>query len=219
MKPLSTEIQSTDALLELGRASVQVVHDLKNQINGLKLYATFLRKRFEAQERPADEREIIAKLIAGLERAAADMNALVRFGRPLELRRQRSVDVARLLAAASVEGQTLVVRPEDDHLAGELAPNALAEAFKLICEAARARATDKGAPQEIRLRREKGSGSTTAEAATIEWGGVGGAGTQDLFNSFAGSEALRLALAAKIIRAHGGTVAHEADTLHARIPL
>ena len=70
MKPLLTETHDAEALHELGRASVQVVHDLKNQINGLKLYATFLRKRMEKAERPADELETVAKLLAGPARAA-----------------------------------------------------------------------------------------------------------------------------------------------------
>src|SRR5919112_4001040 len=103
MKPLKTEIQDAETLRELGSASVQVVHDLKNQLNGLKLYATFLRKRMEKAERPADELETIAKLIAGLERGANDMTLLVRYGRPLELRRQTGTDLARLLRE-SAEG-------------------------------------------------------------------------------------------------------------------
>src|SRR5437588_12909480 len=88
MKPLKSEIQNSDALQEIGRASVQIVHDLKNQLNGLQLYATFLRKRMQKPERPEDERETITKLIAGLERAASDMTELVRFAGPLELRQQ-----------------------------------------------------------------------------------------------------------------------------------
>ena len=101
MKPLKTELQDAETLRELGSASVQIVHDLKNQLNGLKLYATFLRKRMEKSERPADEQETISKLIAGLERAASDMTLLVRYGRPLDLRRQSGTDLARLLADAS----------------------------------------------------------------------------------------------------------------------
>ena len=53
MKPLLSESQDQESLQALGRASVQIVHDLKNQLNGLKLYATFLRKRMEKSERPA----------------------------------------------------------------------------------------------------------------------------------------------------------------------
>ncbi len=50
MKPLPQPTHDTEALQELGRASVQIMHDLKNQLNGLKLYATFLRKRAERDE-------------------------------------------------------------------------------------------------------------------------------------------------------------------------
>src|ERR687884_2047190 len=101
MKPLKSETQDAATLQELGRASVQIVHDLKNQLNGLKLYATFLRKRMEKSERPQDEQETIAKLIAGLERAAADMTTLVRYGRPVELRRQPSVDLVKIISNVS----------------------------------------------------------------------------------------------------------------------
>src|SRR5213595_635039 len=99
MKPLLSESEDKDTLWALGRASVQIVHDLKNQINGLKLYATFLRKRLEKTEGRADELETVNKLLAGLERTAADMTMLVRYGRPVELRRTQ-VDLRRIVAAA-----------------------------------------------------------------------------------------------------------------------
>src|ERR671915_2313575 len=103
MKPLKTELADPETLRELGSASVQIVHDLKNQLNGLKLYATFLRKRMEKSERPADEQETIAKLIAGLERAAADMTTLVRYSRPVELRRQAVADLFKILSEVESE--------------------------------------------------------------------------------------------------------------------
>src|SRR5215216_5759907 len=101
MKPLKSEVTDAQTLAELGRASVQIVHDLKNQLNGLKLYATFLRKRMEKSQRPEDERETVAKLIQGLERAASDMTTLVRLGRPVELRRLPGVNLSNLLADVS----------------------------------------------------------------------------------------------------------------------
>ncbi|MBA3322191.1 MAG: hypothetical protein H0T45_12190 [Pyrinomonadaceae bacterium] len=216
MRPLSSENQESNTLAELGRASVQIVHDLKNQLNGLKLYATFLRKRFETQERPADERETIAKLIAGLERAAADMTILVRYGRPLETRTQPKVDLAQLLApAAAAENQTFTP-PESKAMTGDFDAEKLAEAFKHISAgAARARASDT-AEQLVSLRRQA---ETDGETIVIEWHGVKHVAEGNLFNSFAGSDALRLALAANIVRAHGGAVAHDADTLRVRLPL
>ena len=104
MKPFLSETHDAEALQELGRASVQIVHDLKNQINGLKLYATFLRKRLEKTDGRTDELDTVAKLLAGLERAAADMTTLVRYGRPLALRRVPHVDLGRLLVAATPRG-------------------------------------------------------------------------------------------------------------------
>src|SRR3712207_995455 len=131
MKPLKTEITDTSTLEELGRASVQIVHDLKNQLNGLKLYATFLRKRMEKAERPEDERETVAKLIQGLERAALDMTTLVRLGRPVELRRQPGVRLSSLLSGVS-NGAGVTEQAGTEEFQGEYDAAALAEAFKAI---------------------------------------------------------------------------------------
>lgn len=216
MKPLKTEIQDAETLRELGSASVQVVHDLKNQLNGLKLYATFLRKRMEKAERPADELETIAKLIAGLERGATDMTLLVRYGRPVELRRQPGTDLARLLRE-SAEGAR--VETDGGAFEGEFDPALLAEALKNITNGGRASAqgVEEGGAQ-VRLTREE-SGATGAWAV-VEWRGVPLADADgDPFRSFTGGAGLRLALAARIIREHGGEVFNEGGTVRARLPL
>ena len=136
MKPLVSETQDVRTLQELGRASVQIVHDLKNQLNGLKLYATFLRKRMEKSERPADEQETIGKLIAGLERAAADMTALVRYGRPVELRRQPRVDVVKIISNISAS-EGVHFESASDTIEGEFDATTMAEALKAITTGAR----------------------------------------------------------------------------------
>src|ERR1044071_613323 len=202
MKPLKTELQDAETLRDLGSASVQIVHDLKNQLNGLKLYATFLRKRMEKAERPADEQETLAKLISGLQRAAADMTVLVRFGRALELRRQPGTDLARLLQD-SADGARVVC--DGGPFEGDFDPVLLAEALKNITA---------GAPGEsVRL---SGDGSE----ALVEWQGAAvSSGEEDPFRSLAGASGLRMALAAKIVRAHGGEVSHEGGRILARLPL
>nr|MDQ3745701.1 hypothetical protein [Acidobacteriota bacterium] len=129
MKPLLSETQDTGALQELGLASVQIVHDLKNQLNGLKLYATFLRKRMEKADRPQDEQETVAKLIAGLERAASDMTTLVRMGRPMDLRRQPQTDLVKILKGVE-ETEGVPVVAEAAELAGDFDAAAVTEAFK-----------------------------------------------------------------------------------------
>jgi signal transduction histidine kinase len=219
MKPLLSESQDAQALQELGRASVQIVHDLKNQLNGLKLYATFLRKRMEKTERPTDEQETIGKLIAGLERAAADMSALVRFGRPLDLRRQPGIDLAKIvntLSNGDAAGQPLSLHAEPGTFAGEFDVVALTEALKTITAGAlNLLSTESNSTLTIHLRPEDQAGT---KSAVIEWRGVSTNGT-DPFHSFAGSDALRMSYAAKVIAAHGGETRQQADTLSVRLPI
>jgi signal transduction histidine kinase len=211
MKPLMSESSDAEALQELGRASVQIVHDLKNQINGLKLYATFLRKRLEKTDGRADELETVNKLLAGLERTAADMTTLVRYGRPVELRRVPHTDLRRVLVAA------LEREPEAtgvDTCPGEFDQAALTEALKQID-------VTLAAPNPNALRPAVGLRYADADGTrfgVIEWRGLPPAST-DLFNSFAGGQGLRLALAAKIIRAHGGQIEHAAGAVRVRIPI
>src|ERR1044072_2628155 len=113
MKPLLSEFEDNEALIALGRASVQIVHDLKNQLNGLKLYATFLRKRSEKAERPVDELETIQKLIAGLDRAASDLSMIVDYGHPLQLNTQPQTDLEKIIreVAAGLNGRQQLSGP------------------------------------------------------------------------------------------------------------
>ena len=191
---------------------MQIVHDLKNQLNGLKLYATFLRKRMEKGGRPDDELETIGKLISGLERGANDMTLLVRYGRPLELRTQAGTDLSKLLAEAAGGAEV-----EAGSYEGDFDPALLAEALKSVSTggadptAASAAGADGAAPPSLRM--EGGD-------AVIEWQGLAQAGGDgDPFRAFNGGPGLRLALAAKIIRAHGGEVSAEGGVVRSRLPL
>ena len=232
MKPIKATTHDTEALIELGRASVQIVHDLKNQINGLKLYATFLRKRMERSERPSDELETINKIMAGLERAASDMQTLVRLGRPLELQHTTRHDLAALLAEAT-EGDfdaapaapASAAADAGDGYQGDFDAPALMDALKNIHAGARSLAARDTVPT-VNLRREEtgatgaaGAATTAQPCALIEWHGIKAPVDQDIFTSFNGGMGLRLALAARIIQAHDGTVEQGTDTLRVRLPL
>jgi nitrogen fixation/metabolism regulation signal transduction histidine kinase len=225
MKPLISETQDIDALQELGRVSVQIVHDLKNQLNGLKLYATFLRKRMEKSERPADEQETINKLISGLERAAADMTALVRFGRPVELRRQPRVDLVKILksiAASSSEPGPTGTRVEAavESLEGEFDTASLTEALKTVTAGASVRRrAEEGAALLIHLRREEKTDDGAASMAVIEWRGLRSTDGVDPFHSFVGSDGIQMSLAARIIAAHGGEASPAEGVLRVRLPI
>jgi hypothetical protein len=210
MKPQQQPAQDSAALEQLGRASVQVVHDLKNQLNGLKLYATFLRKRAARPERPADELETIDKIVAGLERAAADTHALVRFGRAVELTTRPGSDLAQIIASA--EADTSV--PAGQIFRGDFDAQALTEALQLITAAIGGK--DAATRPAVKLfRAEDGD----HPAALVEWETPHGARLIDAAATLAGSDGLRVALATKIVRAHGGQLEHAANSLRVRLPL
>ena len=231
MKPLLSESEDNDALRALGRASVQIVHDLKNQLNGLKLYATFLRKRMEKGERPADELETINKLIAGLDRTARDVSMIVEYGRPLELKKQAGTDLERLSreVAAKLNAENLSNRPpvtgglsgsvvvdgQTGPLVGEFDRALLAEALRWISLSAIKMLTNKAGSLAIRLKLDA---FESRRDGVIEWS-VYDSSDHDPFHSFAGSNEIRLSLAARIIEAHGGSATRHDDVLSVRLPL
>ena len=226
MKPLLTKTEDQDSLQNLGRASVQIVHDLKNQLNGLKLYATFLRRRMEKSDRPSDEQETVAKLLSGLERAASDLSTLVQYGRPIELKKQLGVDLHKLMrgvlasvsdgnrATGQLTGQFLLDSASGSFI-GEFDAVHLSEALKFISLGAMKirQVVEKETTLQIAMHCEQAS-----QSAIIEWFGFSKL-DHDPFSSFVGSDEIRMSLAAKIISEHGGTAERTASALRVILPL
>ena len=203
MKTAMSRPEDNERLQDLGRASMQIVHDLKNQLNGLKLYATFLRRRIEKTERPSDEQETIGKLINGLDRAAEDLSTIVRYGQPVELKKQAGVEVDKVLRAACASfneaGSSIVFQGGSDGIQGNVDLFKVTDAFKWLCA---------GAIKHRQSEDGEGDVSVNADAdgdqAVIEWSGLRQL-NHDPFRAFSGSDEIKLALAAKIIEAHGGS--------------
>ncbi|HEY3042000.1 MAG TPA: hypothetical protein VGJ66_24945 [Pyrinomonadaceae bacterium] len=228
MQPLLSESEDNDALQALGRASVQIVHDLKNQINGLKLYATFLRKRLEKNERPMDELETVKKLIAGLDRTAADLSMIVEFGRPLNLKKQGGIDLEKIMREVAISlnnrppvsgalAGSVVVDAEPDALIGEFDSGLLAAALTSISISAMKMQTNKAREESLQIHL-KSEALETSREGVIEWR-VFDASDHDPFHSFAGSNEIRLSLAARVIEAHGGSAQRQNGALCVRLPL
>ena len=200
MKTAMSRPEDTDRLQDLGRASMQIVHDLKNQLNGLKLYATFLRRRIEKSDRPGDEQETVVKLISGLDRAAEDLATIVRYGQPVELKKQAGFEVDKVLrSVCSGMDETIVWNPDSDAVQGSFDNFKLTDAFKWLCSGAvkHRPLADEGAEITVTTRLDGNN-------SVIEWAGLRQL-DHDPFRSFAGSDEIKLALAAKIIEAHGGS--------------
>jgi light-regulated signal transduction histidine kinase (bacteriophytochrome) len=204
MKTAMSRPDETERLQDLGRASMQIVHDLKNQLNGLKLYATFLRRRIEKSERPGDEQETIGKLINGLDRAADDLSTIVKYGQPVELKKQPGVELDKVLrgvcASVNEGGSRIVVDSNAESIHGNLDLFKLTDAFKWLCAGAMKHKPNHDEASEIFVTTK----SSDSGEAVIEWSGLR-ALDHDPFRSFAGSDEVKLALAAKIIEAHGGS--------------
>src|SRR5690242_18079480 len=70
-------------LIETGRMAARLIHDFKNQLGGLKLYAAYLQKRFA--DNP-EGMEVAEKIAQGLNEMAEQAAILNKLCRPLELR-------------------------------------------------------------------------------------------------------------------------------------
>lgn len=221
MKPILKESEDKQALQTLGRASVHVVHDLKNQLNGLKLYATFLRKRLEKSQRPEDELETVNKLIAGIDRTAADLSLLADYGRPVELSKVGGSDLQTIMqrVIASVNesaSEAMALSAADSPLVGEFDPALLAEALKSISVGALKffKNGKHERPLTVSVTRQNPG---TLNEAVIEWDV--GLLNHDPFRAFAGTDEIRISLAGRIIEAHGGTAELHDGKLRVRLPL
>ena len=222
MKPSTAKVIDSSSAEELGRATLQIVHDLKNQLNGLKLYATFLRKRFERDDRSAEERETLAKLIAGLDIAAKEMNSLVRYARPLELRRRPGADLRKLILSAAeppnrtsggLEPRPVTLHVEDTAMFGEFDDILLGEALAAMTNEMRSSvATKDGGPLSVHVHRER-------DQAICEWRGGKLNLRHQPINNVNGCGTVHTALAAKIIEAHGGRVHCDENLIQAWLPL
>jgi signal transduction histidine kinase len=204
MKTAMSRPDESHRLEDLGRASMQIVHDLKNQLNGLKLYATFLRRRIEKTERPGDEQETIGKLITGLDRAAEDLSALVRYAQPVDLKKQPGFEVDKVLSSicSNLNGTNtqIACAVDSGSVQGSFDHFKLTDALKwLSIGALKYRQTGDGA-SGITVK----VAQTDTERAVVEWSGLRKL-DQDPIHSFAGVDEVKMALAAKIIDAHGGS--------------
>jgi light-regulated signal transduction histidine kinase (bacteriophytochrome) len=220
MKPLVSRTDDRTTLQDLGRASIQIVHDLKNQLNGLKLYATFLRRRIEKSDRPDDERETIGKLISGLDRAANDLSTIVQYGREIDLRKQPGFDVLKVMRSICTQlnesTSPVVCKSDSNPLTGNFDPTKLTDAFNWISKMAikHRRNEDENGVVTVSVK----PGTERANQTIVEWSGLTPI-DHDPFHSFAGSDEIRMSLAAKIVEAHGGKAEHKDNCFVVTLPL
>lgn len=205
-------------LEDLGRATLKIVHDIKNQLNGLKLYATFLQKRLEQKNRSEEERETATKIIAGLDRAAKDMNALVRYAQPLELRRQARADLKKIVFKAARDPAYKVSGPLAENLpcevegllTGAFDPHLLAQAFSALTREALAgtRANDRSAVAVCARRVD----SEEYPKAVVEWRGIKSRARD-------AEPSMHATFAKRVVNAHGGRIEFLKNMIRVTLPI
>ncbi len=226
-EPLTSATDDRDILQDLGRACAEIVHDVRNELNALKLYATFLLKRSEKSKWQPDERETVTKLLAGLERSAGDLTMLVHYSRPIEPAKRPGISVQQIVKSicsdrelgARLTGdldQTLIAEYDSGDFRGEFDPVLLTQAFRAITLSVLKQKRQKGSldPIKIRLSTEESESGTIV---VVDWEGVG-LTTADLLASV-GITGVCLSLANRIVEAHRGTIERHSESLRARLPL
>ncbi|MFN0087758.1 MAG: sensor histidine kinase [Blastocatellia bacterium] len=82
----SVNQEEDEAMLrETGRLTSRLIHDFKNQLGGMKLYATYLKKRFADN---VEGVEVAEKILQGLNDMAEQAAWVSKLTRPIEVRRE-----------------------------------------------------------------------------------------------------------------------------------
>jgi len=203
-------------LIETGRMAARLIHDFKNQLGGLKLYAAYLQKRFADN---AEGMEIAEKIAKGLNEMAEQASILNQLARPLELRLETGEPasiieqvVSRLQSRASAKRAKITLSLDPDAPRISFDSRQIGAALESVISRA-VDATPEDGAVEISLRRRD-------EALQVEIKDNGPTlddnQRQNFFDPLAGDRlnklALGLAMARRIIEKHGGRISARADT-------
>jgi signal transduction histidine kinase len=202
-------------LIENGRMAARLIHDFKNQLGGLKLYAAYLQKRFADN---AEGVEIADKIARGLSEMAEQAAILNKLARPLELRIEPGnlplvVEhiVDGLRAKASARGVQIVCDLEAGAKPTAFDSRQVGAALESILTRAVDASPDDGMVK-VSLRR----GGDGAQIEIEDAGATLNEGQQtNFFDPLGGDRlnqaALGLAMAKRIIEKHGGRISTRAN--------
>ncbi len=82
----SDDVNEQVRLAEVGRATARLIHDFKNQLGGLKLYAAYLKKRLAANPDVAEGLEIADKIVQTINDMSENATLIGKLSRPIELK-------------------------------------------------------------------------------------------------------------------------------------
>ena len=111
----------------------------------------------------------------------------------------------------------VLIDADQQPLTGEFDAPKLEQAFKAISACALKLLGSKTPDASLNVVLRRGTNGSNAEGI-IEWKGFDSF-EHDPFHAFAGSDGIRLSLAARIVEAHGGSAEKQDDALRVRLPI
>lgn len=203
-------------LAQIGRLTARLIHDFRNQLGGLKLYAAYLKKllaQAEAAEARAESQDIAGKIIASLDAMAEHATLVNKLAKPVELRVEPGDLVAlveQLIAAqaqpASERGVMVSSNLVEELPEFQFDPQQLRVALQPLLARAIA-VTPAGSVVKVELQNQ---GGDCVLQITDQGPPLDAAQRQTFFdlltNERLNKTALDLVLAKRVIEAHGGTV-------------
>jgi len=223
---LTTAVEDRETLQNLGRACAEIVHDTRNELNALKLYATFLIRRSEKNNWMADERETLAKILIGLERGASGLGLLSRYSRPIEPAKRAGVDLLEIVQSLPVDpglegrpAEAILVESEPGTFSGNFDPVLIKEALLAITLCVIKLQSQRGCSGPIKIRSRLEPADPGIHMAVTEWEGEGFRTGDLLADAIGGITGVRIALAAAIVAAHQGTVTSRFGSLSVALPI
>ena len=185
----------------------------------------------EKTGRAEDELDTVRKLIAGLDRSAEDLSMISDYGHQVHLKIQPNVDLHAVMSAVAANinaalnsgpGTTgalagpIELTSDGTPMVGDFDAAALTSALKSISTGALRMMNSKA--REGVLTTNLYKSAEDGHQCLIEWA-VLDHPDHDIFHSFAGSDSIRMSLAARTIEAHGGTAECQGGVLRVRLPL
>lgn len=213
----SDENREQAMLIEVGRAASKLIHDFKNQMGGLKLYAAYLKKRFASQPDMAEGLEIADKIAQSVSEMAENAALIGKLTRPLDLKIATS-DFANLIEQIINQLQPQISERRlrvENFSSAEIPPSQLDSQQMLIAIGSLIARSVEASPEGGVLKLSTKVEGDEIRFSVIDSGeSLSSEQRQTLFDFLNGQRlnktSLKLALARQIIDSHGGQVTAQA---------